>query len=77
MAKVPNAAEILPKVWTAWLGRTSVTDNRQTTDRQMGDSSTYSERNVSSRLLRNLNSINELEWRLWLWFSCSKYRTDL
>ena len=31
MAKVPNAVEILPKIWTAWVGRTNVTD-RQTTD---------------------------------------------
>ena len=29
MAKVPNALE---KIWTAWVGRTSVTDDRQTTD---------------------------------------------
>jgi len=35
MAKVLNAVEILPKIWTAW-GRTSVTD-RQTDDRQMTD----------------------------------------
>jgi len=38
MAKVPNAVEILPKISTAWLGRTSVTDDRQTTDRRTGDS---------------------------------------
>jgi len=38
---VPNAIEILPKIWTAWVGCTSVTDrqtdrqtNRQTDDRQ-------------------------------------------
>jgi len=38
MAKVPNAVEILPKIWTAWVGRTSVT-SRQTTDgRRTGDS---------------------------------------
>jgi len=30
MAKVPNAVEILPKIWTAWVGRTSITDDRQT-----------------------------------------------
>jgi len=30
MAKVPNAVEILPKIWTAWVGRTNVTDRRQT-----------------------------------------------
>ena len=34
MAKVPNAAEILPNVWTAWVGRTNVTDDRQTDGRQ-------------------------------------------
>jgi len=35
MAKVPNAIEILPKIWTAWVVRTSVTDDRrQATDRQ-------------------------------------------
>ena len=30
MAKVPNAVEILPEIWTAWLKRTNVTDDRQT-----------------------------------------------
>jgi len=30
MAKVPNGVEKLPKISTAWLGRTSVTDGRQT-----------------------------------------------
>jgi len=34
MAKVPNAVEILPKIWTAWVGRTNVTDRRQTDRRQ-------------------------------------------
>jgi len=37
VAKVPNAVEILPKIWTAWVGRTNVTD-RQTTDRRTCDS---------------------------------------
>jgi len=32
MAKVPNSIEILPKISTAWVGRTNVTDDRQTTD---------------------------------------------
>ena len=31
MAKVPNAVEILPKILTAWIRRTSVTDDTQTT----------------------------------------------
>jgi len=34
MAKVPNAIEILLKISTACLGRTSITDNSQTDDRQ-------------------------------------------
>jgi len=34
MAEVPNAVEILPKISTAWGGCTSVTDDRQTSDRQ-------------------------------------------
>jgi len=29
MAMVPNAVEILPKIWTAWVGRTSITQRRQ------------------------------------------------
>jgi len=33
MARVPNAVEILPKIWTAWVGRTNVTDDRQTDGR--------------------------------------------
>jgi len=34
MAKVPNAVEILPNIWAAWVGRTIVTDDRQTDGRQ-------------------------------------------
>jgi len=34
MAKVPNAVEILPKISTALVGRTSVTDDRRTCDRK-------------------------------------------
>ena len=47
MAKVPNAVEILPKIWTAWVGCTGVTDDRRQTDRQTGDS-IYSERERES-----------------------------
>jgi len=32
MARVPNAVEILPKIWTTWVVCTSVTDNRRQTD---------------------------------------------
>jgi len=49
MAKVPNAIEILPKISTAWVGRTSVTDRRQTDDRRTGDSKT------ESSVYRNVN----------------------
>jgi len=38
MAKVHNVVEILPKIWIAWVGRTNVTDDRQTTDRRTGNS---------------------------------------
>jgi len=34
MAKVPNAVEILPKIWTAWVGHTNITDDRQTDGRE-------------------------------------------
>ena len=45
MAKVPNAAEILPKIWTIWVGRTNVTDSQTTDDRQTdGRTTAYSER---------------------------------
>jgi len=34
MAKVPNTVEILPKISTAWVGWTSVTDRQTTDDRR-------------------------------------------
>jgi len=37
MAKVPDGEEKLPKISTDWVGRTNVTDRRQT-DRRNGDS---------------------------------------
>ena len=43
MAKVPNGVETLPRIWTDWVGRTSVTDDRRTGD------SIISERPSSSR----------------------------
>ena len=36
MAKVPHAVEILPKILTAWVGCTSVTDRQTKTDRRTG-----------------------------------------
>ena len=38
MAKVPNAVEILPNIWTAWVGSTNVTDDRQTDGRATANS---------------------------------------
>jgi len=34
MASVANAVETLPKISTAWVWRTSVTDDRRQTDRR-------------------------------------------
>jgi len=52
VAKVPNGVEILPKILTRWLGRTNVTDDRQTTnDRRTGDS-IMANVNLSSRSLK-------------------------
>jgi len=50
MATVPNAVEILPKIWTAWVGCTSVTD-RQTTDAR---AIAYSERECEFTFAKNL-----------------------
>ena len=47
MVKVPNAVEILPKITTAWVGCTSVTDRQTTTD---GRATV----NMSSRSLRTV-----------------------
>ena len=46
MAKVPYGVETLPKISIAWVGRTNVTDDRQTTDRRQttdGRTMTYSD----------------------------------
>jgi len=37
MASEPNGVKILPKISIAWVGRTNVTDRRQTTDRRTDD----------------------------------------
>ena len=50
MAKVPNAIEILPKIWTACVGRTSVTDDRRQTD---GRAIAYSEREGEFTFAKN------------------------
>ena len=50
MARVPNAVEILRKIWTTWVGCTSITD-RQTDDRRDGRQH-IANVNVSSRSLK-------------------------
>jgi len=50
MAKVPNAVEILPKIWTAWVGRTNVADDRRQTD---GRAIAYSEREREFTFAKN------------------------
>jgi len=49
MAKVPNAVQILPKIWTAWVGRMSVTNRRQTDERAIA----YSEREREFTFAKN------------------------
>ena len=43
MAKVPHGVEILPKILIVWVGRTNVTDDRQTDRQTDGPSMTNSE----------------------------------
>jgi len=47
MAKVPNAVEILAKIWTAWVGRTNVTDDRPQTDDRDGQATANTETEVN------------------------------
>ena len=54
-----NAVEILPKIWTAWIGRTNVTDRRQT-DRQTDWRQHIANVNVSSLKTMSLNKRNEI-----------------
>jgi len=49
-AKVPIAVEILPKIWTAWVGRTNVTDDRRQTD---GRAIAYNERKREFTVAKN------------------------
>jgi len=53
MAKVANAVEILPNIWTAWVGRTNVTDDRQMTD---GRAIAYSERSLKTSVSSSRSS---------------------
>ena len=59
----------LLKISTGWVGRTNVTDRRQTTDRQTTDGSAmaYSKRNVSrSRLLKTRVPTTVSAVRFWM-----------
>ena len=50
MARVPNDVETLPKISIAWVERTNVADDRQTTD---GPAMTYSERELTFTFAKN------------------------
>ena len=50
MASVPNGIETLLKISIARVGRTNVTDRRQTTD---GRTTTYSERELTFTFAKN------------------------
>ena len=56
MAKVPYGVETLPKISIAWVGRTNVTDRRQTTDDRQttdGRTMTYSEHELEFTFAKN------------------------
>jgi len=54
MAKVPNGVETLPKISIVWVGRTNVTDDRQTDRRQTdGRPMTYSEHELEFTFAKN------------------------
>ena len=57
MAKVPNTVEILPKISIAWVGRTSITDDRQTDERQH-----IVNVNASSRSLKTARQSQSTSW---------------
>jgi len=50
MAKVPNGVETLPKISTGSVGRTNITDDRQTTDGRM---TVYSQREHEFTFAKN------------------------
>ena len=52
MATVPNGEQTLPKILTGWVGRTNVTDDRQTT---YGRAIAYSEREHEFTFANNMN----------------------
>jgi len=57
-SKVPNGVETLQKISTGWVGRTNVTDRRQTELRQH-----IANLNVSSRSLKTTSNLDLLDGR--------------
>ena len=55
MAKVPYGVETLPKISIVWVGRTNVTDDRQTTD---GPTMTYSEHELEFTFAKKSQTCN-------------------
>ena len=56
MANAPYGVEILRKISIVWVGRTNVTDDRQTTD---GPTMTYSEHELEFTFAKNMKKNNE------------------
>ena len=63
MAKVPNGVKTFPKISIAWVGRTNVTDDRQT-DRQTTDgrTTTYSEPELEFTFAKNGGIDTKCAW---------------
>jgi len=57
-----KAVEILPIIWTAWVGCTSVTNDRQTDDRRTGNSITFAKNCIGLRQLLQNRKLRHL-WR--------------
>ena len=60
MTNLQNGVKILPKMSIAWVGRTNVTDRRQT-DRQTTDgrTTTYSEHELEFTFAKNKNKLQK------------------
>jgi len=56
MASIPNGVERSPKISIAWVGRTNVTDRRQTTDRQNLSSHSLKTEHISNSFTSRCHS---------------------
>ena len=72
MAKVPNAVEILSKNSTAWVGRTNVTDDRQTDGRATANSEREREFTFTNKIQNKIQNKSTL-----LMESCAAVRLAL